>query len=43
MQEKRREDALRSLGYRVVRLTWADLTDPRRVRKLLGRGAASLR
>lgn len=25
--EKRREDALRSLGYQVVRLTWADLAD----------------
>lgn len=29
--EKRREDAIRALGYRVVRLTWADLDDPRRV------------
>ncbi len=35
--EKRREDALRRLGYRVVRLTWADLRDPARVRALLGR------
>jgi very-short-patch-repair endonuclease len=26
--EKRREDALRSLGYTVVRVTWADLADP---------------
>lgn len=25
--EKRREDALRSLGYQVVRITWADLGD----------------
>ena len=29
--EKRREDWLRSLGYEVVRLTWADLDRPRRV------------
>lgn len=34
--EKRREDALRRLGYRVVRLTWADLRDPARVLSLLG-------
>ena len=30
-QEKDREDALRSLGYEVVRLTWADLKDPEAV------------
>lgn len=29
--EKRREDALRALGYEVVRVTWADLADPARV------------
>ncbi|HET7475442.1 MAG TPA: type IV toxin-antitoxin system AbiEi family antitoxin domain-containing protein [Dermatophilaceae bacterium] len=29
--EKRREDYLRSLGYEVVRLSWADLADPARV------------
>ncbi len=34
--EKRREDELRRLGYRVVRLVWADLFDPIRVRNLLG-------
>jgi hypothetical protein len=34
--EKRREDALRRLGYRVVRLTCADLADPARVLRLLG-------
>jgi len=28
VDEKRREDALRSLGYQVVRLTWRDLHDP---------------
>ena len=27
-EEKRREDALRALGFRVVRWTWADLTRP---------------
>lgn len=39
--EKRREDAIRRLGYRVVRLTWADLSDPERAVRLLGgpRGA----
>lgn len=36
VREKRREDALRALGYRVVRLTWADLRRPERVRALLG-------
>jgi very-short-patch-repair endonuclease len=43
--EKRREDWLRSLGYEVVRLTWADLERPRRVealvRSALERAAAS--
>ena len=38
VSEKRREDELRSLGYRVVRLTWADLADPGRVLALLRRG-----
>jgi hypothetical protein len=33
--EKRREDRLRSMGYEVVRLVWADLNDPRRVRLLV--------
>ena len=33
--EKRREDWLRSLGYEVVRLTWADLDRPRRVQSLV--------
>jgi very-short-patch-repair endonuclease len=36
MAEKRREDELRRLGYRVVRLTWADLFDPARLVALLG-------
>lgn len=30
--EKRREDALRALGYEVVRLTWDELANPRLVR-----------
>jgi hypothetical protein len=34
IDEKRREDALRSLGYQVVRLTWRDLYDPARVKRL---------
>lgn len=38
VKEKRREDELRSRGYRVVRLTWADLADPARVLALLRRG-----
>lgn len=31
--EKRREDAIRALGYEVVRLTWADLGRPELVRQ----------
>ena len=34
-QEKLREDRLRELGYEVVRLTWADLADPRLVERRL--------
>ncbi len=30
--EKQREDRLRELGYAVVRITWAELADPARVR-----------
>jgi very-short-patch-repair endonuclease len=33
--EKHREDLLRSLGYEVVRLTWADLARPHRVKALV--------
>ena len=33
--EKRREDALRGLGYGVARLVWSDLDDPRRVAELI--------
>ena len=35
IDEKRREDALRSLGYQVVRLTWRDLHDPALVGRLV--------
>ena len=28
MEEKRREERLRDAGFRVVRVTWADLTRP---------------
>lgn len=34
-QEKMREDALRRLGYEVVRITWADLTSTSRVQHLI--------
>ena len=34
-REKRREDRIRRLGYRVVRMTWADLMSRSRVRRLL--------
>jgi hypothetical protein len=33
--EKQREDRIRSLGYEVVRVTWADLNNPERVRSLI--------
>jgi hypothetical protein len=33
--EKQREDRIRRLGYVVVRVTWADLAKPQRVRALL--------
>ena len=35
IDEKRREDQLRSLGYQVVRLTWRDLHDPALVKRLI--------
>lgn len=44
-EEKRREDRIRALGWEVVRLTWADLQHPQRVRALveaaLARAAAA--
>ncbi|WP_134772025.1 type IV toxin-antitoxin system AbiEi family antitoxin domain-containing protein [Ornithinimicrobium flavum] len=33
--EKRREDRIREMGYEVVRLTWADLAHPARVRQMI--------
>lgn len=33
--EKNREDAIRRCGYGVVRITWADLTHPHRIRELI--------
>ena len=43
IEEKRREDRLRSLGFNVVRLTWKDLATPslvdRRIRAAFGRRA----
>jgi len=38
--EKSREDRLRSLGYEFVRLTWADLSRPATVERLLGLAVA---
>ena len=35
-REKRRVDALRSMGFKVVRLTWRDLDDPASVARLIG-------
>lgn len=35
VDEKRREDALRSLGFQVVRLTWRDLHDPALVERVI--------
>ena len=34
-REKRREDALRAAGWMVIRLSWADLTNPARVEALI--------
>ena len=30
LREKRRENAIRALGFRVLRLEWADVIDPQR-------------
>ncbi|MFC0450073.1 hypothetical protein [Rhodococcus jostii] len=44
--EKRREDAMRELGFQMVRWTWEELGDPlrlaARIRRVLTRGEASL-
>ena len=39
-EEKRREDRIRATGRQVVRLTWADLEHPHRIRALLVAAAA---
>jgi hypothetical protein len=39
-EEKRREDALRNLGWEVVRWVWDDLKDPQSLRKRLERAFA---
>jgi very-short-patch-repair endonuclease len=41
--EKRREDALRELGYEVVRVTWRDLADPRLLRRRIEAAIARAR
>ena len=51
VDEKAREDRLRALGYEIVRLTWADLARPGRVKVMVlaavkragSRGRTSLR
>ena len=35
VDEKAREDRLRALGYEIVRLTWADLARPGRVKAMV--------
>lgn len=42
VREKRREDALRALGYVVVRVTWADLFIPGRLEALVRAATAQL-
>lgn len=41
--EKKREDAIRTLGYAVVRLTWADLKSPETIKKALWNAAQQAR
>lgn len=36
--EKRREDELRRMGWTIVRLTWADVMEPRRMLALIAQG-----
>lgn len=40
IREKAREDALRALGYSVVRITWVDLAKPMLVRAKVMQGFA---
>ncbi len=42
-REKKREDALRRLGYEVVRITWADLESTSRVKQLIHEAMARSR
>jgi len=35
IDEKRREDSLRALGYQMVRPTWRDLYDPRKLEQAM--------
>lgn len=43
VREKRREDAIRALGYGVTRLVWADLARPERVRALVEQARLGVR
>lgn len=43
IREKRREDALRALGYVVIRVTWADLFTPGRLEAMVRAAQAQLR
>lgn len=43
MREKRREDALRALGFIVIRVTWADLFEPGRLDAMVRQAKAQLR
>ena len=40
VREKAREDALRELGFEVVRITWADLDHPERIVARIRRAVA---
>ncbi|ANS79895.1 hypothetical protein SGUI_2499 [Serinicoccus hydrothermalis] len=42
VEEKRREDGIRRLGYGVARLVWADLDDLARIRELVERAARTV-
>lgn len=41
--EKRREDRLRSMGFVVVRIVWADLEHPERVAEIMRRAVSQIR
>lgn len=42
VREKRREDALRALGFVVIRVTWSDLFEPGRLDAMIRQGKAQL-